>query len=93
MVWLVPKHPPRLGMQLKYPVYKKVCTLRKLIVLSAVAALAVSLSQRQNAKSCDGSDEERASEANKARGRLEERPYLRALCGSKTRSHPPVLST
>jgi len=33
------------------------------------------------------------SEANKARGRLEERPYFRVLCGSKTRSHPPVLST
>ena len=26
-VWLVRKHPPRLGMQLKVPVYKKVCTL------------------------------------------------------------------
>ena len=34
--------------------------LRKFIVLSNVAALVVSLSQRQNAKSCDGSEEERA---------------------------------
>ena len=30
------------------------------IVLSAVMALAVSLSRRQNGKSCDGSEEERA---------------------------------
>ena len=58
-VWLVRKHPSRLGMQLKYPVYKKLCIhLRKLIVLSAVAALAVSLSRRQNGKSGDGSEEE-----------------------------------
>ena len=44
-------------MQLEYPVYKK---LRKFIVLSAVVALAVSLSQRQNGKNCDGREEERA---------------------------------
>ena len=65
-VWLVRKHPSRLGMQLKHPVYKKLCT----IVLSAVAALAVSLSRRQNGKSCDGSEEERArSLARKGRRR------------------------
>ena len=46
-VWLVHKHPSRLGMQLKDPVYKKLCTF---IVPSAVAALAVSLSQRQKGK-------------------------------------------
>ena len=34
--------------------------LRKFIVLSAVAALAVSLSQSQHDKSCDGSEKERA---------------------------------
>ena len=55
-VWLVRKHLSRLGMQLKHPVYKKLCT----IVLSAVAALAVSLSRRQNGKSCEGSEEEKA---------------------------------
>ena len=57
-VWLVHKHPSRLGMQLKHPVYKKVVYLRKFIILSTVAALAVS-SQRQNGKSCDGSKKER----------------------------------
>ena len=56
-VWLVRKHPSSLGVQLKYLVYKN---LRKFIVLSAVAALAVSLSRRQNGKNCDGNEEERA---------------------------------
>ena len=56
-VWLVRKHPSHFGMQLEYPVYKK---LHKFIVLSAVVALAVSLSQRQNGKNCDGREEERA---------------------------------
>ena len=57
-VWLVCKHPSHLGMQLKDPVYKKKCVdLLKYIVLSAVAALAVSLLQRQNG---DGSEKERA---------------------------------
>ena len=37
----------------------KTSCLCKFIVLSAVAARAVSLSQRQNGKSCDGSEEER----------------------------------
>ena len=62
-MWLVRKHPSRLGMQLKYPVYKKLRTLRKFIVLGAVAALAalaVSLSRRQNGKNCDGSEGELA---------------------------------
>ena len=54
------KHPSRLGMQLKYPVYKNLCKLRKFIVLSTVAALAVSMSQHENGKNCDGSEEERA---------------------------------
>ena len=49
------KHPSRLGIQLKYPVYKKLCTL---IVLSAVAPLAVH--DVKNGKSCDGNEEERA---------------------------------
>ena len=40
------KHPSCLGMQLKDPVYQKLCTLTQ--VPSTVAALAVSLSQRQN---------------------------------------------
>ena len=52
------KHPSSLGMQLKHPVYKKLRTLHKFIALSAVAALAVSLSRRQNDESCDGSEEE-----------------------------------
>ena len=39
---------------------KSCIRFRKFIFLSAVAALAVSLSQRQNGKSCDGSEEERA---------------------------------
>ena len=56
-VWLVHKHLSHLRTQLKHPV----CIhLRKFIVLSAVAALVVSLSRRQNGKSCDGSEEERA---------------------------------
>ena len=38
-VWLVRKHPSCLGMQLKYLVYKKLCTLTKCIVLSTVASL------------------------------------------------------
>ena len=59
-VWLVCKHPFCLGMQLKYPVYKSCVHLHKFIVLSAVAALAVSWSRHQNGKSCDGSEEERA---------------------------------
>ena len=37
---------------------KSYICLRKFIFLSAVAALAVSLSQHQNDKSCDGSEEE-----------------------------------
>ena len=49
-VQLVHKHLSRLGMQLKDPVYKKCVHLRKFIVPSAVAALAVSLLQRQNDK-------------------------------------------
>ena len=49
-VWLVRKHPSSLGMQLKHPVYKSCIHLRKFIVLSAVVALAVSLSRRQTAK-------------------------------------------
>ena len=40
-VWLVCKHPSRLGMQLKVPVYKKCVHLRKFVVPSAVTALAV----------------------------------------------------
>ena len=52
-MWLVRK-----GMQLKYPIYKICVKLRKLIVLSAVAALAVSLSRRQNGKNCDASEKE-----------------------------------
>jgi len=40
-VWAVHKHPSHLGMQLKYPVYQKLCTLMQ--VLSTVVALAVSL--------------------------------------------------
>ena len=43
-VWRVRKHPSRLGMQLKHPVYKSCIHLRKFIALSAVAALVVSLS-------------------------------------------------
>ena len=55
------KHPSHLGMQLKDPVYKKLCIhLRKFIVPSAVAALAVSLSRRHKSKNCDESEEERA---------------------------------
>ena len=49
-VWLVSKHPSRLGMQLKDPVYKKCVHLRKFVIPNAVAALAVSLSRRQNGK-------------------------------------------
>ena len=59
-MWLVHKHLSHLGMQLKHPVYKKVVYLRKFIIFSTEAALAVSLSRRQNGKSCDGSEEERA---------------------------------
>ena len=44
------KHPSHFGMQLEYPVYKK---LHKFIVLSAVVVLVVSLLQRQNGKSCE----------------------------------------
>ena len=44
------KHPSHLGMQLKYPVYKSCVHLHKLIILSTVAALAVSLSRHQMAK-------------------------------------------
>ena len=41
--------------------FTKSCVpLHKFIVLSAAVALAVSLSRRQNGKSCDGSNEERA---------------------------------
>ena len=49
-VWLVRKHPSRLGMQLKFPVYKKCLQLhvRNFVVPSAVAVLAVSLSRRQD---------------------------------------------
>ena len=54
-VWLVHKHPSFLGMQLKVPVYKKCVHVRKFVVPSAVAVLAVSLS-----KNCDESKEERA---------------------------------
>ena len=54
-VWLVRKHPSHLGMQLKVPVYKNCVHLRKFVVPSAVAALAVSMS-----KNCDESEEERA---------------------------------
>ena len=43
-VWLVRKHPSHLGMQLKVPVYKKYVHLRKFVIPSAVAVLAVSLS-------------------------------------------------
>ena len=49
-----------------------------------------------NAVKSASSTRERAavpSEANKARGRLEKRPYPRVLCGSKPRSHPQTLST
>ena len=59
-VWLVRKHPSRLGMQLNILFTKSCIHLCKFIVLSAVAALVVSLSRRQNGKSCDGSEEERA---------------------------------
>ena len=45
---LVHIHPFRLGMQLKVPVYKKSVHLRKFVVPSAVAALAVSLSRRHD---------------------------------------------
>ena len=101
------KHPSRLRMP---SCLQKVVYTYKFIVLSAVAALAVSLSH-QNGKSCDGSKEERTrslvrkqktehkcslndmksasrtmstrereraaapSEANKACGRLDKRPY------------------
>ena len=44
-VWLVHKHPSRLGMQLKDSVYKSCVHLRKFIFPSAVAALGVPLSQ------------------------------------------------
>ena len=54
-VWLVHKHPSRLEMQLKVLVYKKCVHVRKFVVPSAVAALAISLS-----KNCDESKEERA---------------------------------
>ena len=54
-VWLVHKHPSRLRMP---SCLQKVVYTYKFIVLSAVAALAVSLSC-QNGKSCDGSKEER----------------------------------
>ena len=47
-VWLVRKHPSRLGMQLKVPVYKKCVHLRKFVVPSVVAALAVSLSKNSD---------------------------------------------
>ena len=59
-VWLVRKHLSHLRMQLNILFTKSCIHLCKFIVLSAVAALAVSLSQRQNGKSCDGSEEERA---------------------------------
>ena len=42
-VWLVCKHPSHLGMQLKNPVYKKLCIVM-FIAPSTVAVLAVSLS-------------------------------------------------
>ena len=42
------QHPSHLGMQLKVPVYKKCVHLRKFVVPSAVAVLAVSLSRRQD---------------------------------------------
>ena len=49
-VWLVRKHPSHLGMQL----FTKSCIhLRKFIILSTVAVLAVSLLRRQNG---DGSE-------------------------------------
>ena len=51
-VWLVHKHPSHLGMFTKF-----VYALRKLIFLSAVAALAVSLLRQQNG---DVSEKERA---------------------------------
>ena len=63
-VWLVCKHPSHLGMQLKVPVYKKCVHLRKFVVPSAVAALAVSLS-----KNCDESKEERARRLTQRRKR------------------------
>ena len=63
-VWLVRKHPSRLGMQLKVSVYKKCVHVRKFVVPSAVAALAVSLS-----KSCDESEEERARRLTRKRKR------------------------
>ena len=70
-VWLVHKHPSRIGMQLKVPVYKKCVHSRKFVVPSTVAALAVSLS-----KNCDESEEERARSYSEAKsGRLEKRPY------------------
>ena len=59
-MWLVRNHPSHLGMQLKYPVYKKCVHLHKFIVLSVVAALAVSLLRRQNGKNCNGYEEETA---------------------------------
>ena len=72
-VWLVHKHPSRIGMQLKVPVYKKCVHSRKFVVPSTVAALAVSLS-----KNCDESEEERARSYSEAKsGRLEKRPYHR----------------
>ena len=55
--------------------------------------------QPQRCEVCVETDEyerERAaapSVANKAHGRLEKRPYLLVLCGSKTRSHSRTLST
>ena len=56
-VWLVYKHLSCLGMQLKYRVHKIVCAYVSLS-LSAAVKLAVSLSQCQNGKNCDTSEEE-----------------------------------
>ena len=40
-VWLVCKHPSRLGMQLKIPVYKKCVQVRKFVVPSGASSLIV----------------------------------------------------
>ena len=63
MFWiggLWPQLPSRLGIQLKYPIHKSCVHLRKFIVPSTVAMLAVSLSQHQNEENSDESKEERS---------------------------------
>ena len=69
-VWLVRKDPSRLGMHLKVPVYKKCVHVRKFVVPSAVAALAVSLTREVRGEM---DEYERAAASEAKSGRLEKR--------------------